>query len=93
MFTKMPLLLRLKKSGINVHQQVPITVFYSDKEVGKYIADVVVYGKLLLELKVVKQISESHVAQCLNYLKATGMKTCLLINFGTSRIEVRRISN
>lgn len=87
------LVIEVNKIGLKLQQQVPIAVFYDDEEVGKYVAGVIVDGKLLLELKVVKQLSESRVAQCLNYLKATGIKTCLLINFGKSKIEVRRISN
>ena len=60
--------------------------------VGEYVADFLVEGRLLLELKAVKEIEPIHEAQCLNYLRATGLKTCLLINFRVSRLKPRRIS-
>ena len=47
----------------------------------------------LHELKAVKQLDEIHMAQCMNYLKATGLKVCLLINFGKPKIEIKRIVN
>jgi GxxExxY protein len=48
---------------------------------------------VLVELKAIKVIEDIHVAQCLNYLKATGRRICLLINFGNPRVEIRRIIN
>jgi GxxExxY protein len=59
--------------------------------VGDFCADLLVEDSLLVELKAVKALDEIHMAQCLNYLKATGMTLCLLINFGTSKIEIRRV--
>jgi GxxExxY protein len=47
---------------------------------------------VIVELKAVKAIDEAHWAQCLNYLKATGIRLCLLINFGKPRIEIKRIA-
>jgi GxxExxY protein len=59
--------------------------------VGDFCADLLVEDSLLVELKAVKALDEIHMAQCLNYLKATGMTLCLLISFGTSKIEIRRV--
>lgn len=79
--------------GLNVRQQAPLKVHYKDELVGEYFADILVEESLIVELKAVKDINDIHVAQCLNYLKGTGLKLCLLINFGKSRIEIKRIVN
>ena len=55
--------------------------------------DLLVEGAVLVELKAIKALDEIHMAQCLNYLKATYLKVCLLINFGRSRIQIKRIVN
>ena len=81
----------LKKSGLKVLQQAPIKVKYESIVVGDYIADILVEDCVLVEIKVVKQIDESHMAQCMNYLKATGINICLLFNFATRRLEFKRI--
>ncbi len=59
--------------------------------VGEYTVDLLVEHSDLVELKVVKAIDEIHRAQCLNYLKATDLHLCLLLNFGKSRLEIKRI--
>jgi GxxExxY protein len=55
------------------------------------VADLLVEGVLLAELKAVQALESTHMAQCLNYLKATGLRLCLLMNFGKSRVEVQRV--
>jgi GxxExxY protein len=82
----------LRKAGLHAAQQVSVTVHYDGQDVGEYIGDLLVEGKLLLELKACKALEEVHLAQCLNYLKATGIPTCLLINFGTPKPQIRRVS-
>ena len=59
--------------------------------VGDYTADLLVEGFVLVELKVAKAIDEIHRAQCLNYLKATGLHLCLLLNFGKPSLEIKRV--
>ncbi len=81
------------KAGLGVEQQKSIQVRYRGVVVGDYVADLVVEGSVLVELKVVKQFDEVHIAQCLNYLKATGLVICLLINFGAPKLQVRRVVN
>ena len=81
----------LVKLGLVVAQQAPITVYYDGVVVGEYIADLFVEGCVLVELKAVKALDEIHVAQCLNYLKATGHRVCLLINFGARKVELKRV--
>lgn len=80
----------LRKTGLKVEQQKQVKVFYDKIEVGFYETDLVVQDIVLVELKGVKHLDEAHKAQCLNYLKATGLKICLLINFGNPRVEVKR---
>ena len=82
---------RLTKAGINVQQQVPITVKDEDGTVvGEYIADLLVNNELIIELKAVDAICDAHTAQILGYLRATGLKHGLLINFGASRFQIKK---
>ncbi|MCR9014404.1 GxxExxY protein [Aquiflexum gelatinilyticum] len=83
----------LTKSGLNVKQQYPLEVFYEDKVVGEYFADLLVENKIILELKATKALEDIHLAQILNYLKACNMDFGLLINFGTPRVEIKRVLN
>lgn len=87
------LVLEIRKSGLVVVQQFPVDVFYDDVVVGKFVADLLVENQVLVELKTVQKIDEVHVGQCLNYLKATGLPLCLLINFYKPRVEIRRVIN
>ena len=84
------LAIELRKSGLDVKQQAPINVLYDGIVVGEYFADLLVSDALIVELKAVKEFSDAHAAQCLNYLKATGLPICLLLNFGKPRVEVKR---
>lgn len=83
----------VKKAGLEVSQQHTIQVQYDGIIVGDYVADLFVEQKVLVELKAVKALDSIHHAQCMNYLKATGNTICLLINFGSPKLEVRRIVN
>jgi len=80
----------LRKSGILVAQQHPVTVIYDGVVVGNYI-DLFVEQSVMVELKAVTSLDASHRAQGLNYLSATGLPLCLLINFGRPRIEIKRL--
>lgn len=82
----------LRKNGLSVGQQHPINVVYDNVTVGEFCADILVNDELIIELKSTRELADVHLAQCLNYLKATDFKTCLLINFGKPRIEIKRIS-
>jgi len=65
-------------------------VFFDGILVGEIFADLLVEEKVLVEIKAVRALDELHVAQAMNYLKASGMPICLLINFGRPKIEIRR---
>ncbi len=81
----------LQERGRQVAQQVPIDVHYKGVLVGRYIADLLVEGKVLVELKAEKVYNPRHEAQLLHYLKATGIKVGLLINFGEKKCEYKRM--
>ena len=85
------LVIELRKVGLRVPQQQLMEVRYDDVVVGTYVADLVVEGVVLLEIKAVKFFDEIHTGQCLNYLKATRLVLCLLINFGRPRVDIKRV--
>lgn len=82
----------LRKTGLEANQQQPINVWYDGIVVGDYVADVIVNDAVLIELKTVKAFDEIHMAQCLNYLRATRKPVCLLMNFAKPRLDIKRIS-
>src|SRR4051812_40463224 len=77
----------VRKAGFDVQQQSPILVRYDGVVVGDYVADLIVEGLVIVELKACKDLDDIHSAQCLNYLLATGLPVCLLINFGKPKIQ------
>jgi GxxExxY protein len=83
----------ISQTGMKAQQQYEIPVHYGDILVGSYTADLLVEDLVLIEIKAVKNLDDVHLAQCMNYLKATRMQLCLLINFYRPRVEVRRIIN
>ena len=80
-----------RRAKIVFVQQQSIEVFYEGEKVGHYKADLIVEGRVIVEVKAIQALSDVDVAQGLNYLRATGLPTCLLINFGKAKIEVRRL--
>lgn len=87
------LALELRKCGLDVEQQLPIQVGYDGIVVGDYKADLIVNGKVIVELKAMNALDDVHSAQTLNYLKATDLKVALLLNFGKPQVEIRRFVN
>ncbi len=85
------LAVELRKGGIKTMQQAAVRVYYDGVVVGHYVADLIVSDEVLVELKATKSFDEIHTAQCLNYLRATGLKVCLLLNFGTTKVGIKRI--
>jgi GxxExxY protein len=81
----------LRKAGPTVAQQHGMAVTYDGVIVGEYIVYLLVENFLLVELKYAKALNLIHSAQCLNYLKTTGLRFCLLFNFGAPRLEIRRL--
>jgi GxxExxY protein len=87
------LVIELMDCGLNVETQTPIQVLYQEQIVGEYFADIIVDNDVVLELKAVKAIESIHFAQCQNYLKATGKKLGMVINFGEEKVKIRRVAN
>ena len=85
------LLHELRKAGLAVSHHHPVAVRYDGIVIGEFAVDLLVEDLVLVELKAVKAIDEIHYAQCLNYLKATGLHLCLLLNFSKPRLEIKRI--
>ena len=81
----------LRLGGLRVAAQAPFPVAYKGKHIGTYAADLVVEDRLLVEVKCADQLSHEHLAQCINYLKASGLQLALLINFRRSKVEWRRV--
>ena len=81
---------QLIKSGFSVKQQHQMNVFYDNVMVGEFFVDLLVEDRVLLELKAVRQLDDVHTAHVMNYLKASGLPVCLLINFGRPKVEIRR---
>ncbi|WLT30301.1 GxxExxY protein [Geothrix sp. PMB-07] len=82
----------LRKSGLPVAQQYPIKVMYDGVVAGEYVADLLVAGSILVELKCVKAIEDIHLAQCINYLRATGLRRGLILNFQFPKVGIKRVS-
>ena len=83
----------LSSKGAVVAKERPFAIHYNGKQVGLYVADVVVGDRVVVELKAVSALAQPHSAQLLNYLKAARLGVGLLLNFGVPRIEVKRIIN
>ena len=84
------LFIELRERGLKAKSQVPIIVNYKGKIAGEYIADLLVEDKVIVELKAVEKLSKLHEAQLLNYLKATGLKVGLLVNFQNKKADIKR---
>lgn len=86
---KNALAIELGEAGIKYAVEFPLKVLYHNIAVGDYFADIIVEDKIIVELKAVSKLESAHEVQLVNYLKATGIKVGLLINFGQS-VEVKR---
>ena len=87
------LLIALRDRGLKAESQVAVRVSFRNQAVGEFFADIVIEDLIIIELKAVRGIAVEHVAQVLNYLRATGKEVGLLVNFGTKKLEYRRFNN
>jgi GxxExxY protein len=85
------LLIELGIREIQAKNQSSLAVTYKGQCVGEYFADILVEDVLVIELKCVEHLGNEHMAQCLNYLRASGQPVCLLINFQRPKVEWKRI--
>lgn len=81
----------IAQAGLAIRQQVPYFIRYGPIVAGEYVADLVVDDAVVVEIKACAALSSVHKAQAINYLKASGLKGGLLINFGNPRLEIRRV--
>jgi GxxExxY protein len=79
----------LRKTDLSFECHPTLTVLYEGIEVGIYQADLIVEGKLIVELKAVSTLSDEHMTQLVNYLTATKIENGLLLNFGSRSLEFR----
>jgi GxxExxY protein len=79
----------LRKLGFDVKQQHPIPVLYDGVVVGDFVADLIVNECIIVELKAIRTLDEFHSAQCINYLSATKLPICLLLNF-SKKVQIKR---
>lgn len=85
------MIIELKKHGLSAIKQQPIKVYYDEKVVGEYFADLIVEGKIIIELKVARKLAKEHEAQLVNYLKATDIEVGLLLNFSVKPEFKRKV--
>ncbi|MCY3691267.1 MAG: GxxExxY protein [Chloroflexota bacterium] len=87
------MVIALSDAGVPVQQQAGIDVFFRSKLVGEFYADLLVDGKVIVELKAVPSaLAPMHEAQLINYLNATGIPVGLLLNFGNPKLQYRRLT-
>ena len=84
------LLSELRSAGLNCEREVLFKVKYKDVVVGEYCADLIVEKRVLVEMKACLNLEPAHEAQILNYLRASGIQVCLLMNFGKPKLQYRR---
>ncbi len=86
------LAVELSLRNIPFKKEAPLTCHYKNQELmKKYFADFICYNKIILEIKAVSELDDSHFSQILNYLNITNSKLGLLINFGSDTLEYRRV--
>ena len=90
---KKALLIALSEKGLKAQSQIPLNVMFRGQVVGDFFPDIIVEDVVLLELKAVKALAPEHLAQVMNYLKATGIEVGFLVNFGNPKLEYRRFGN
>ena len=87
------LAIELEKRGIKFEAQKEIVVQYDAKPVGRHVLDLLIEGELIVELKAVKALEDIHFAQLRSYLRATGIKVGLLMNFAEATLRIKRMVN
>lgn len=87
------LIQELALRGIPAMAEAPLQVTYKGRPIGEYFVDILVDGVLAIDLKCVERLASQHTAQCINYLRASGLGLCLLVNFERPKVEWKRIIN
>ena len=84
------LTISLRKQNLSFECQKDLRVYFQGEEIGFFKADIIVEDKILIEIKACQNINNAHIAQTINYLKATNIEVGLLVNFG-KKIELKRL--
>ncbi|MBI4810445.1 MAG: GxxExxY protein [Ignavibacteriales bacterium] len=87
------LAIEMQKEGLEFAREQEMPIFYDNQEIGTRRVDFMVEGKVLVELKALTLLEDVHLAQTLNYLEAFYLEVGLLINFGTKKLEFKRLTN
>ena len=82
---------KIVSTGLCAKQEYQMKVFYEGVLVGEFFADLLVEEQVLVEMKAVRELDDLQVVQAMNYLKASGLPICLLLNFGRPKLEIRRL--
>ncbi len=85
------LMLLFRREGIGARQRAPIKVYFDGEVVGEYFTDILVEDEIILEIKALDKIIDAHLAQTLNYLKATDLRIAIILNFGKRKLEYERL--
>jgi GxxExxY protein len=85
------LTVEMQLQGLRAAREVPYEIQYRGRSVGSYFADIVVEGRVLVELKSCAVLNPAHYAQAINYLRASKMRVALVMNFGRPKLEFRRV--
>jgi GxxExxY protein len=85
------LMIELEDSGIPAVRQVRYEVYFKDQHVGHFFSDIVVDGKVILELKSADSITHNHESQLFTYLRASGLKVGYVLNFGVKSFQFKRL--
>ena len=85
------LVIEFRLRGIDCLQQKPFEILYKNEKVGDYIPDLIVYGKIVVDTKVIEKITDREIGQMMNYLKVTGLRLGYILNFNQARLEWKRV--
>ena len=85
------MVIELTKQELTVETEKGIVVYYEGEEVGRHRLDILIENKVIVELKTVEELSKAHYAQVRSYLKATGRKVAILVNFAKEKADFRRV--
>ena len=85
------LVIKFRLRGIDCLQQKPFEILYKNEKVGDYIPDLIVYGKIVVDTKVIEKITDREIGQMMNYLKVTGLRLGYILNFNQARLEWKRV--
>jgi len=83
--------IKLRQDGMKVETQKETKIYYQGKEIGTHRLDLIVENQVIIELKTVNEFNDAHTAQLISYLRATGLKVGLLLNFAKPKLEIKRV--